>query len=51
MRPPRIAALVAVTIVTAAVLLREEGRGQRVSLVELRAGRLTGTGGFGPYHG
>jgi MFS family permease len=44
------AALVAATIVTAAVLLREEGRGQRVNLVELQAGRLTGTGGFGPYH-
>jgi MFS family permease len=33
------AALVAVTIVTAAVLLREEGRGERVNLVELQAGR------------
>jgi hypothetical protein len=29
---------VAVTIVIAAVLLREDGRGERVSLVELQAG-------------
>ncbi len=33
------AALVAVTIVTAAVLLRDDGRGQRVNLVELQAGQ------------
>ena len=33
------AALVAVTIVIAAVLLRDEGRGQRVNLVELQAGQ------------
>jgi hypothetical protein len=33
------AALVAVTIVIAAALLREDGRGQRVNLIELQAGR------------
>jgi hypothetical protein len=30
--------LVAVSVVTAAALLREEGRGQRVNLVELQVG-------------
>ena len=32
------AALVAASVVTAAGLLRDEGRGQRVNLVELQAG-------------
>jgi EmrB/QacA subfamily drug resistance transporter len=32
------AALVALSVVTAAVLLRDEGRGQRVNLIELQAG-------------
>jgi hypothetical protein len=33
------AALVAVTIVVAAALLRDEGRGQRVNMLELQAGQ------------
>ena len=32
------AALVGVSVLTAAALLREEGRGQRVNLVEVQAG-------------
>jgi hypothetical protein len=32
------AVLVAVSVATAAALLREEGRGQRVNLVELQVG-------------
>jgi hypothetical protein len=32
------AALVAVSVVTAAALLQEEGRGQRVNRIELQAG-------------